>query len=404
MVRADAAALIVLAAALVLAGCLAGPGAGPSANGTDGGGDGSQPEDQGSPGGSGPLDVSSAAFSFPGNATDVVRWKNGSFQPQEACFPAGCFASFVTGDRTAEQRLDLSEEVPPGTPTRISLNLTWDPNDASVFQPFYLSLSTDDTRILRQRRAAAPGEPYYRLDAVVVRDPGGSVGAAVQYNLPEPEVDKTYALRAAVTADPRVVPTDAPVALPVPEGAEKLRLVPANGTVRAMLWGPNDTYLGPIEIEAAPYEVPLPGAEGGTYVLYLLAPSGGVTVVSPTAPVGNLSVLDTTTTESGPKGRPLPDQPVEWTFDRDRVPLGVGIWLGDGTARWYSSWEGSGSIASPDGTVFRFANSGLQGGSRTAITDLGDLDLTTGTYEATFSATAYQGQVGHVVVDYVRPG
>lgn len=411
--HAGTAVVGVLLLVTLLAGCIGAPsGAGP-ANASDGG-DGGPAGSGGSQAGTGAGAADGTAYAFPGQAASEVRWMNGSFAPHEACLPASCVAGFATGDPAHRHPLDVSDALPAGVPTRIEAELTF---ERTAFGSFYLSLQTDDgVEVIRSRSSVDTSAQQGSLQALVVKDEGGTVEVVVEYSTADADDAADYELRAAVEADPAVVPEGAPVAFEHPGGGADVRFVSTGvdgdgsggSQVRVMLWDPDDAFLGHVSLDGSDgWAVPLAGP-AGTYVAYPASAAGGVRVSVPAdegdgSASAELRVLGTTTTLAEGRDAP-PTGEVQWSFTLDRVPLGVGLWVGGDGAVGYWMVEPAGEVVSPEGTVLSFESNSIRGGTgHSAWWTLGSSAMVVGEYQATFSTTASGGmQVGEVVVDYVR--
>lgn len=420
--RAGTAVVCALLLVTLLAGCTGSPsGAGP-ANASDGGDAGpAGPDDSRAGTGSGTGAADGTAYAFTGPAASAVRWMNGSFAPHEACVPTGCVASIAMGERTFEAALDLSEDVPAGPPTRIEAELTFE-NTATGAVSMLLRTG-DDVEVVRSSNSVDHDAQTGRLEALVLKAEGGAVEVVLRYHLADADDEMTYELRAAVEADPAVVPERVPVAFEHPGGGADVRFVPAGGDsgagdggadaggeVRLLLWDPDDAFLGRVPLDGSEgYTVPLAGP-AGTYVAYPVSAGDGVRVVVPAdaepSASTELRALGVATTRAEGRDAP-PTGEVQWSFTLDQVPLGVGIWAGGSTA--YEMTDVAGEVVSPEGVVLSFESSGIQGGfslGGTAMSQwwsIGSEAMVPGEYAATFSSTSSANvQVGELVVDYVR--
>lgn len=390
---------IAVAAAVVLTGCLGAP-SGPSA------GDDNTTND---PSASGPDQSGEAGldprrgglYTFDADVGRTVRWLNGSFSPEEACLPAACWTQAVTGNATHNRTLDLTGVVPADAPAVVNATLTW---EGAGVDAVFLDLVTSDTSVYARTIHRSDADQTVQLRNLLARQPEGTVSLEVTYLTPQATQDASmdFTLRAEVAVEPRAVPARVPVEVPVPEDATGLTLTPVgDGNVTAMIWGPDDGYVGLVELTPTADTVPLgPGAPAGDYVVYVLEPSAGVTIRPAAGPAGTLQPLGIERVD-GPGHDVPPDGEVTWTFDVETAPLGVGLWLGSDAG--YTTWNATGVVSSPAGPVHRFDNSGIEGSSGAiARWSIGGPNLVEGTYNATFSADAHVGQVGHVLVGYVR--
>lgn len=393
---------VAVALVVVLGGCIGGsdaPGATPSEDLNNGGDPtaSTEPSD----------DV--PRYTFPGEEAATVRRMNGSFAPHEACFPASCFTSLVTGDTPHQQVLDLTDDVPPGTPTWVRADLSWEQTVplAEVGSTVDIFLRTGDARVLSSDVSQDPTTQTGRLEALVLRQANGTVGIVVQYQFVDPDPEVTYTLQADVTADPALVPADIPVAFPHPGDGTGVRFTPADGegTVRLMLWGPDDGFVGHVEMDGSGGDEVALDAGSGDYVAFVIEPDAGVHAThvgasEPPADAARLRVLETEVREGPAHEMPTTDE-VTWSFEPERVPLGVGMWVA-GTDAFSVRVEVRGEIRSPNGTVFTWPSETLRGGEFQFVS-LASGNLAAGPYEAVYATSAQvNGEVGEIVVHYVR--
>lgn len=385
-----AAVTLVAVLAVGVAGCVGDAPSEPQPPASDGptAGNGSAPRTP-SPAASG------RPLTFPGAPVQTVLWRNGSFGPHEACVPAGCVAD------TEDQALDLSEVVPVGTPTRVVATLSW---EGQGLDGVFLELETSDATVYRSTRDR--GAQRSHLEALLVRRDGGTVRLVVSYGFPQVTTDGTmdYRLRADLMSEPRAVPTGIPVKVPVGDSADRLGVRPLNGSgVRAWLWGPDDTLAARLDLAAAPYWVDLPDA-AGDHVLYVHEADGPVAVATDGEPAGSMEALEVRRVQGPARKIPADGSAVSWSFELDRTPLGVGVYVANGTSGTYTISGPQARIASPQGDVFALSSTGTFSGTGSrAWWAIGDSDLVTGTYDATFQGRAgVDARVGHLVVEYVR--
>lgn len=387
---ARAAATLVAVLAVGLAGCVGDAPSEPQAPASD-----DPAADNGSALRTPAPETSGRPATFPGAPVQTVLWKNGSFGPHEACVPAGCVAG------TSDQGLDLSEVVPVGAPTRIVADLSWEGQGPDAV---FLDLEASDATVYRS--TVDRGSQRIHLESLLVRRDGGTVRLVVSYGFPQATTDGTldYRLRTDLASEPRTVPVGIPVKVPVGDSADRLGVRPLNGSeVRAWLWGPDDALAARMDLAAAPYWVELPEA-AGDHVLYVHEADGPVAVATDGDPAGPMEALEVRRAQGQAREIPADGSAASWSFELDRTPLGVGVYVANGTSGTYTISGPEARIASPQGDVFALSSDGIFSGTGSlAWWAIGDGDLVTGTYEATFQVqAAADTRVGHLVVDYVR--
>lgn len=404
--RPAVATLVVVAVAF--AGCIGGSSS--ASDDVAPGEDGETAEDPGTADGD-PPDAAGETLRFDAEAVDRTFWSNGTFQPQEACLPAGCVQGFATGEYPGRAVIELTPDLPPGVPVRVQAEATY---DSTFTGDMFLWLDGDGYRTYdlstdgEGEYDAGTSEATATLDGTVVREDGGSVDLILSYSVADVSASVDYSLRADLRADPGTVPGNVPVAFPVEDPSEPITLRPvaAEQGTSATIWGPDDGTIAKVDLSGS-QQIELPeDASAGEHVL-LADDHPGVVVSAPGD--GMLRALATETTYAAATSTPAHAGPatgqVTWSFEVPTAPVAVGIAVEPSSNADGVVFSGaSGTITSPEGQVLSFEGVGTYITTGHAWTsDLGGSALVDGTYEASFSADAAANvEVGQVVVEYVR--
>lgn len=265
-------------------------------------------------------------------------WSNGSVAPQDTCNLGGCLMSTAK----AEHVTDLTPLLPTGVPTRLQVDLTYQPNPAQ-FGQFQVFLRTEASTIYSYR-LDDDFQGHEVLQAILVpRDAVSLVMAAYGPGGGAPETP--YQVKATIDADEHGVPPGVPMAVALAPGQTLRATSPSGDATPFILYAPDDTLVGSFKGE---HQVP-DGAPAGDYVALL--PSNG--------PWGNL------TSNGGSEGMkalglrrewgtptPLaPNGATDVPWDVAGNPLGVGLRLAATTPLMLSVGVQA-SIRGPDGYLF----------------------------------------------------
>lgn len=374
-------AWIIVAALLVstAAGCIGG----------DGGSDQLALDEAVSATGSGDeLDAAGgwANLSFPaGEPVDETRWENGTFHVSEHSFPKGV-ATGILGEYDADRRvIDVTDMVPTGVPVILQAEIHAELGRGDVD----LWLTAPEGEVWASDYDTPYGG-YSRIRSVIVHEAGGSLELNVRYDEIDDSESFDYTLEITSRADPAVVPPGVPVALELPGSGDTLELTPVEGFalsdapdgLEAMLWGPDDTYLGRLaDAEDRTTFTVTDEAAAGEHVVMGVhdSPAFRVQVSSATGADGPLRPLIRSFT-LGP-GVETDDSPeLTWTFELETAPIQVGIFtnateVSDGLEA---------RLIGPSETILESSIGGLWIGAGFGwLSPVGADGLAAGTYEAT---------------------
>lgn len=342
-----------------------------------------------------------------GETVDETRWENGTFHVREHSFPKGV-ATGIVGEYDADRRvIDVTDMVPTGVPVIFQAEIHAELGRGDVD----LWLTAPEGEVWASDYDTPYGG-YSRIRSVIVHETGGSLELNVRYDEIDDSESFDYTLEITSRADPSVVPPGVPVAVELPAG-DTLELTPVEGFalsdgpdgLEAMLWGPDDTYLGRLtEAEDRTTFTVAGEVAGGEHVVMAVhdSPAFRVQISNGTGTDAPLRPL-TQSFYLGPGVETDDSSEVTWTFELEAAPIQVGIFtnateVSDGLEA---------RLVGPSETILESSIGGLWIGAGFGwLSPVGADGLAAGTYEAT---VAYDNAVGvspieanHVVVGYRR--
>lgn len=397
------AGLMLLTA--VLAGCLGGGDdtAGPDAEEVEPKAAPGQPEARGAngdddgPGHEGNLTPLTFANAPPNNRT---LWRNDTVQPQESCLGGGC----VTG-AYEPHNLSLEGMLPAGVPAIVNATL-WADDDPLDAATVWVNTSTAET--YRRETRFPDGPPAHEEEVLIVPRADTSVEVLVNATSAAPPDGANYTLRVTVSSDPARIPGGVPVAVPVEADGTNLTVVGDSAEAsRVVVWGPGDRRVATVDGLERDEREPIAGLEQGEHVLAVSPWSGGGRILASSNATGPLRALELEH-ELGEPVTPGPTGQAQWSFELDRAPYALGLYLEQDPPA-SASGAGQGNLSGPNGTVLDVVlRPTLSLGQSSRIADRGTTvpaseGLLPGSYDATvrFNGTA-NVQVGHLVVHFVR--
>ncbi len=331
-------------------------------------------------------------------AVNQTTWANGSFQPHQACNPAGC----ATGQAYQTTELtDLADAVP----VHVTAELTFDEPVSIYAQPMEVAVVSEEATFYTYQQAEDVGRHVVTTTFL----PGGSpVEVQVLYRGQTGQApEESYALRIDVTASQDVVPAGVPVTLPV-DGGDTVRVEPTGESdgVQAVLFGPQDDVVARTAEASGPVSLTVPEATGSDPMV-LLVPEGGPSVrVWTNTTALSLQALGLQVEMLEPQDITGPET-VAWSFEVDGYPFEAGIYFQGDAPLGATADQGNATLASPEGTVTQGdlgCGTCIVGAYETRLgSPVGDPGLVPGTYEATYEPGGSAGmQVGGYLVWYKR--
>jgi hypothetical protein len=330
--------------------------------------------------------------------------KDGSFQPSDACLPAGCPAEDAGAQRTWYQLVDLTPILPMGIPVAFTVNMTYaaDPTTGLLqFPNVQLYSSGSDVRV--ERRSAENGFAQTRGELTHFGPEPTQV--ILVYVMPTTPVN--YHLHAEITPQVDRLPALAPAGVVLKAGPSRLHAMGASGEKPALhVLDPSDRLVGDFPLGGDNVTVTLPAASpAGEYIVTL---HGTTAPVQLAVDVGNLTSAVLKPIDVHPAlaaARDVaPHGDTTWTFVANSLPYRVGLVIG----RIDKTLSDSGStlqVKAPDGSVVVQQDYACATCVRT-YSSFGsarfDPKVTIGTYTATVSATGSANQQVREFVAYYK--
>lgn len=289
-----------------------------------------------------------AALSFDAEATETVRWANGSFASHEIL--VGENGPSEKAERKDEHKVDVTEMLPKGVPVHLKATISYDGTSRAHLETF---LYTGGEPIYRFDTEKADGEQ--RMKVTMARTEDGPVKVVADADKPSLDSETPYTLQIKVKPLVDHVPSDAPIAVDVPAAAERLTVRPAdaNASATARVWGPEDTHLAR-NTGGNGTAVELPVAGEGEHVLMVDEPSyvrlldAEGQPVAPPSPIRPLAWAF----EFGDKRAldPAAQGPQTFGFELKRTPVSVGFALKEAEPAGVPARNASIELVGPDGT------------------------------------------------------
>ncbi|HLF16240.1 MAG TPA: hypothetical protein VI796_02270 [Candidatus Thermoplasmatota archaeon] len=262
---------------------------------------------------------------------------------------SGCIGPVCQPDYS----LDLSDDLAPDTPYRLTVNLTWDTSNepGGAVGSLWLYVDVGEESVFVYNETIRPG--FWSITHVFTRSEGSPIMAHVSRNAPDAAAETPFTLRMEAEALTNELGFGFPLGLEVPGSATTLVVAATQPFGRLRMWGPDDQYLGETALDEAVTEVPLAGA--GMHILQFIAVAPGVrlaTVQDAGAAAPEIRLLPVVRTFDEPHDV-APGATVDWESEVPTVPLNAGLYVGnlDGG---FVAIPASGSLESPAGPVAAF--------------------------------------------------
>lgn len=346
LTRNDAWLTVALALMLPAAGCIGTTGSDATLGDGDEISSTIEPNDRDRPE---TVDADGSVASFEVAPFSETKWANGSLKSAEVVVGENA-PPFQGLERADEDRVEITDLVPAGIPTNVRATITY-ASDATaelntyVAAPQYYGYDVE------------AGEGTFTADTVVTHFGEEPIEVGANGNQPDAAPETRYTLRIEVeVADASLVPATVPLAVDLPERADRIEVVPADPEtgLRANLWGPEDALAAHgaaedgsvlLPVETAGEHVVLPN---DTAYLQVLDEDGQALEEPP-----SMRALGSEWTWGEPYEL-APEGPDGTEIEVKKVPLAFGIQVlseGDGPVPAYLSEGAAVELVSPGGTV-----------------------------------------------------
>jgi hypothetical protein len=316
-----------------------------------------------------------------------VVWANDSFQVNENCMMSGCAAG-VGRKSTA-----ITDLVPAGVPTRVHVDFDYGSAPTSQFwgAPLFLTLNSGDATIYN----ATYERPNVGHDVFTWLLLKGSEPLTIEimYSQPHPTgATVSYKLLIETSADPERTPGNVPVEVAVNAGESfTVETEASDAKPGLLLFQPSGALAGRFEATSNRSTITVPDGLGvGPFIVLFDADVVGArtsTALSdqPLRPRGLEFVLGEARSLTSPTA-------LEWTFNVERTPLIVGVYVEPVTPLWVSINQFDAQIQSPKGVVLdgRYGCQGCGSNDPTVYawgSTMGHENLVPGTYTARVDST-----------------
>lgn len=384
--------MLILALSLPLAGCL-----------VDESGEPVDPQSRDGPG-SNLLDGANLGnvtpLAFDGRATQVNFTESGSFSATETLVPLG----WTNGEWQRE--VDLASRVPKGVPTHVNVTVTYEDNAPDFFYEMDAYLVSEKGEIYTSSYAIDTSARTIWFDAIVGIQNGHDLTLVLEGIWPD-DGSVEYDASILIEADPSYVPHLVPVEVPVTQATGGVVLTGIDGAnvdVEAMVWGPDDSFVGRVRSEEGRLVLNVtPERTEGRYVLFLTSvtpehePPIPVVQVRPLTEDEDTNVpprvrmLQTRIVEGSPHTVEQ-GQTVTWSFTPKPVPIQAGLVIRDPqeyAAHYSMRNDWSVEMVSPAGEVLAFEDGDFPpvwfGNMQVYWGETGESTLVSGEYDVTFT-------------------
>lgn len=338
----------------------------------------------------------------PGLNTTV--WANGTFSVQNNCLAGGC----VTG--SAFEEIELRDPIPSDALVDVTATLSWDDGRPFLADGLNLYMYTEEGTFYAFNYTSEFGHEV--IEATFLED-GAPLVVGVSYTgLPSAKAETAYTLEIDISVDPTIVPPGVPVELQAEPGQGFVfEAVGQSQGIEVLTYAPDDGFGGRLSSDGDRRETSVPPTlDAGKHVLVPTHDSAPIRILTngTTAEMRPLH-LDWQAGELHPVEN---NEPVNWTFEPDRVPVALGLYLTDDGPVAVSGLPGEATLEGPNGLLIDVTigcticlTFGVLGGNLqiSTWTEIGADGLGPGTYEAGYQPTAEHGYgIGHVLIHYER--
>lgn len=280
---------------------------------------------------------------------DEAVWTNGTFKVEQHGRLHGALPGVQVAEPTNVVRVDVSDKVPVGIPTRVIAEVDARTVDGDV--DLWLEVGQGDWRT---GNFDTPFGGWSRFEVGLVRSTSDPVTVVLAYDEMDQQPEFPYTLLVRVVADPTLLvngivsaaelPTDARLGVELvgePRDAEPF------DRVGLLVFGPDDDLVGVFPLDETDLTtIALPaGSPAGEYV-FMLSQGGRNARLLVAGANATLRPLDLEWTEGEIRTGDANGN-IEWTFDHARVPLLVGVLFNQPNVAMALDLD----LVAPDGTA-----------------------------------------------------
>lgn len=331
-----------------------------------------------------------------------VEWVNDTFEIQDSDQIARP-ARMAGQDPDNRHVIDITDRVPADVPVFVALEINAEAGQGDVD----IWLNAPDAAIWSSE-FDAPFGGFSHIEYTLVRSEGTPISVVAQLDELPDRAEVPYTLSIDVRSNPGLAIRGVPVSFQAgPDHVLELSSLDEGGEVEVLLFDPADAFLARVQGTGTTTFALDDEATSGRYVLMVpegirpvwleLAGPAGAPIQDP-----DLHLLEQDIT-FGPPQSTGSGGSATWSFDADRVPLQAGVLIQTSGA----SKDLDAALTGPAGELLSAMIEGgpwLQNGF-VFLTDMGDVGLQPGTYEATVSFDVDAGEessASEILVYYAR--
>lgn len=335
---------------------------------------------------------------------NTTVWANGTFSVQENCLVGGCVAG------SAFEETELRDPIPSDALVDVTATLSWDDGRPFLADGLSLYMYTEEGTFFEFNYTSEFGHEI--IEATLLED-GAPLVVGVSYTgMPSAKAETNYTLGIDISVDPTVVPPGVPVELQAEPGQGFVFEAVGQGQgIEVLSYGPDDGFAGRLSSDTGRLETSVPTTlDGGKHVLVPTDDSAPIRILT-NATTAEMRPLHLTWEAADPH-LVENNEPVNWTFEPDRVPIAVGLYITNDGPVSVSGLPGDATLEGPNGTLIDVTigcticiTLGVLGGNHqiSTWTGIGPDGLGAGTYQGGYQPSAEHGYgIGHVLIHYER--
>lgn len=253
------------------------------------------------------------------------QWHNGTYSVSDSAWPLGGPINMVLQDQRAERAFDISDDLPPGVPAMVMVELHSSTRGGDPAQSGNVNVGMNANQmdfITADWSGTYGGDK--QVHYTVQRLSGEPIHVIVFYGRIDPSVEVTYSLHITIMGSANVVPAGAVVGLKLAPN-DLLVLEPLGELPEVSVFDPMDNHVDRWDVPNRT-EVRIPQtAPEGEFILVTKQGAGALRV----------SAIRNDTTELRPIGfewvggvqKQIPTSGVTWEEDVNRPIVATGLWI-----------------------------------------------------------------------------